>query len=209
MIRRRVGCRYSANYLTVHIDGEDPCLDRPEDLAEWTREDGRRRKLVFASDLHGETRRWYRTDWVWLDPGEAVEFSGDLPGPRQAETAAPAIRATLRCAAAPGKAGRRPPEKTVESLTVPYRIFFNGREWIQGEKYFGAMPPLIPLLEEIHVRIPSECLVEQSVRLRLQNDSTRDFLLLARIYLEEVSDRTMRTAFRVPGARSCAGSFVS
>ncbi len=191
VISRYVGSRYRANYVTAHFDGRDPNLDDHEHLARLTCEDGRRRKLLLATEISDKTQRWFRTDCVWLGPGESIEVGCDLqPEKQEQEGVATALRATLRCIPATGKDGVRPSERTVEPVEIPYRIYLNDSEVVRDTKYFAAMIS-IPLMDELNVRIPPDLLNGSPVRLKLQNDSDRDYLLLARAFIEEIHERPL------------------
>ena len=79
-ISRHVGFRYSnASTSRSMLDGHDPNLDTPEEIAAMTRADGRWRSFMEAASIQGPVHRWNRTDWVWIAPGAAPRSRSRSP----------------------------------------------------------------------------------------------------------------------------------
>ena len=198
LIQKKVGSRYTSAIVSVQFDGYDPNADHEEDIKALTDHDGRWRRLVLAADLPNPTERLYRTDWIMVDPGGQSSMEIENPGWGTAPgDAKRSLGVTLRCVAMPGWEGGRPEEGFVDRegrvspTVIPYRIFVNDAECVAAEQYFGAMPPLIPLMEELSVKIPAEQIGSSPVQLRFENDSKTHYVLIARLLVEEIHDRSL------------------
>ena len=198
LIQRTVGSRYSCANVTVRFDGYDPNMDHEEDIRALVDRDGRWRRLVLAAELGNDTQHFYRTEWIVVGPGQSAPLElekpgwGSIPG-----DVTRSLGVTLRCVAMPGWDGGGPQEGApgqhgrVERAFVPYRVFSGDRELAAENRYFGAMPPLIPLMEELPIKIPAGQIDSDRVRLRFQNDSEKHFVLIARLLLEEIHERPL------------------
>ncbi len=190
VIRHHVGPRYGRANVTVLFDGHDPLLDQPEELAALTESDGRWRALLHARDMQGYRRRCYRTDLIWMAPGEQGAITIERPPweavPPGAERY---LRVTFRCGAmvptSEGKAPEEIQEDETDNTSISYRILLNNSEIQRDNKDFGAIERIVPLLEELVVDLPEADLKEGSNSIQLVNESKRDHLLLFRAFLEE------------------------
>jgi len=191
LIRRHVGSRYSCVNVTALLDGYDPNLDGPEDIAAMIEADGRWRKLIHARDFRGQLHRWHRTDWVWSVPGKSMKVDIEAPHWKQIEEGVEqSLRAIFRCiAAVPGREDKYELPERERGSILPYRVFLNDQEVANQEQYFGSMSHNIPLMEELVVEIPEALLHAGTNTLRLQNDDNRFYILVARLYLEEIKKR--------------------
>lgn len=193
VIHQHVGSRYGRTNITALFDSYDPNLDRPEDVTAMVEADGRWRKLIHVEDFRGHLQRWYRTDWVWIAPGESAEV--DIEEPKWKEVPGKvqrSLRATFCCVAAvPGKKSKRSEEITegeTDTTRIHYRVFLNNQEVAYQQQYFGAHNWLrgqIPHIEEIAADLPGNLFHTGKNALRIKNDGKRDYILVARLYLEE------------------------
>lgn len=194
-IRQHVGPRYSCVDLTAFLDGHDPNLDGPEDIAAMVKADGRWRAVVEAPSIAGPVHRWNRTDWVWIAPGQAVEvplpeplWSAEVTGVRQI------LRATFRCnAAVPERAGD-PPDRVGQNGTntaLQYRVYLGEHQISEGWQPFWEQYRH-PMMEEIVVEFPRDLFQPGANSLRLESEGgQRDYLLLGRVHLEVVEKRDL------------------
>ena len=194
-ISRHVGFRYSNVDLTAILDGHDPNLDTPEEIAAMTRSDGNWRNFMEADSIQGPVHRWNRTDWVWIGPGSSAEvafqqpdWTADEPGVSRV------VRATFRCnAAVPNRVGD-PPEQVDQNgrnTCLQYRVSLNDHHISEGWQPFWEQYRH-PMMEEIVVDLPRDLFRAGTNTLRLQSDSgQRDYLLLGRVFLEETERRDL------------------
>ena len=191
VINKHVGSRYSCAEVTALLDGYDPNLDDPEDIEASSEVDGVWRRLILADAFSGGTfKRWFRTDWVWIPPGQSIEV--DIPAPGWKGTSQGgkrALRTTFRCASAiPEREGEIPSEvieKVKDTWSVPYRVSINNQEVESGEHYFSTMH-MTPLMDELVVDLSEDLLNSDTNKLQLHNDGKHDYLIVARLFLEEV-----------------------
>ena len=194
-IRRHVGFRYSNVDLTAMLDGHDPNLDTPEEIAAMARGDGRWRNFMEADSIQGPVHRWHRTDWVWIGPGSSAEVSFQQPDWTADEPGVSrVVRATFRCnAAVPDRVGD-PPEQVDQvgrNTCLQYRVSLNDHHISEGWQPFWEQYRH-PMMEEIDVDLPRDLFRPGSNTLRLQSDSgQRDYLLLGRVFLEETERRDL------------------
>ena len=194
-VSRHVGFRYSNVDLTAMLDGHDPNLDTPEEIAAMTRSDGNWRNFMEADSIQGPVHRWNRTDWVWIGPGSSAEvafqqpdWTADEPGVSRV------VRATFRCnAAVPDRVGD-PPEQVDQNgrnTCLQYRVSLNDHHISEGWQPFWEQYRH-PMMEEIVVDLPRDLFRAGTNTLRLQSDSgQRDYLLLGRVFLEETERRDL------------------
>ena len=201
VIRRHLGQRYSNVDVTVVRDGFDPLLDQDRELETMTHADGRLRRLVHARDLAAPVYRWFRADWAWAPPGRQVELAIDVSDHRPDVRPESSVRTqrflqvAFRCVAAAADPGE-PIEDVVQRGSahrpgnagdvpaLPYSIFVAGEESCRAEQSFRDQN--VPLIEELSVEIPWQLLHSGRAEVRLQNRSASDYLLVGRVYLEEV-----------------------
>ena len=204
VIRRHLGPPYSNVDVTVLRDGFDPLLDQDRDLEAMTKADGRLRRLVHAADLAAPAHRWFRADWAWAPPGRHVELAIDVstlpdgrPGgrPDSSECVQRSLQVAFRCVAAAADPGEsiehvvqrgsaHRPGNSGDVASLPYSIFVSGQEACRGEQSFRDQN--VPLIEELSVEIPWQSPQAGCAEVRLQNRSATDYLLVGRVYLEEV-----------------------
>ncbi len=201
VIRRHLGQPYSNVDVTVIRDGFDPLLDQDQELEAMTRADGRLRRMVHAGDLAAPVHRWFRADWAWAPPGHHVGLAIDVSDHRpdgRTESGDPMLRllqVTFRCVAAavdPGepidrvvqRGSAHRPGNAGDVASLPYSIFVSGQEACRAEQSFRDQN--VPLIEELSVAIPWQSLQAGCAEVRLQNRSATDYLLVGRVYLEEV-----------------------
>ena len=201
VIRKHLGQRYSNVDVTVVRDGFDPLLDQNRELEVMTRADGRLRRLVHAGDLAAPVHRWFRADWAWAAPGRhvglAIDVSEHRPDvrPESSDHVQRFLQVAFRCvaaAAAPGESiehvvqrgSAHRPGSAGDVAALPYSIFVSGEEACRAEQSFRDQN--VPLIEELSVEIPWQSLQAGCADVRLQNRSATDYLLVGRVYLEEV-----------------------
>ena len=190
VIRHHVGPRYGRANVTVLFDGHDPLLDQPEEIAAMTAADGRWRILLHARDMSGRVRRCYRTDWIWIAPGEHAEIAIDRPAWKPVPAGVEQfLRVTFRCGAmVPSEAGKAPDqilERETDHTSISYLVRLNDREVVNNQKDFGAIRGIVPLLEELVTELPESDLLCGTNLIQLCNVSDRDHLLLGLAFIEE------------------------
>ena len=205
VIRKHLGQPYSNVDVTVIQDGFDPLLDQAWELEAMTKADGRLRRLIDAVDLAAPVYRWFRADWAWAPPGRHVELAVDIPDrpesrPGSTDRFQRFLQVTFRCVAAAADAGEsiehvvqrgsaHRPGNAGDVASLPYRIFVSGEEVCRAEQSFRDQN--VPLIEELSVEIPGQSLEPGSVTVTLQNRSATDYLLVGRVYLEELLRRAL------------------
>lgn len=205
VIRKHVGQPYSNVDVTVIQDGFDPLLDQPGELEAMTKADGRFRRLIHAKDIKAPDYRWFRVDWAWALPGRHVEL--DVPIPDQSEDRQDStdrfgrfLRVVFRCVAAAAKPGEsfddvvqrgsaHHPGGAGNVASLPYSIFVSGEEVYKAEQSFRDQS--VPLIEELSIEIPWQSFEAGSATVTLQNRSEKDYLLVGRVYLEEMRRRAL------------------
>ena len=201
VISRHIGQRYSNVDLTATFDGHDPQLDQPQDAQLLTEIIGRPRRLILARDFRGPIHRWCCTDWAWATPGGSVEV--DVPPEHRTDTrnaGRRSLAATFMCLSISAER-----QETMDAVidrggsyhlgragdaVIPYRVSLNGVEVHSAERRFGH-PARIGLVQEIHVEVPETQLNRDSNTFRVTNGSDRDYLLLGRVYLEQLLEKPL------------------
>ena len=195
VITRHLGQRYSNVDLTAVFDGYDPQLDQPQDSQLLTEIIGHPRRLILARDFRGPIHRWCCTDWAWATPGGSVEV--DVPLEDRTDTGNTARRylaATFMCLGI-ASARAESMDAVIErggahqlgragSAVFPYSVSVNNVEVHSAERRLGH-PARIGLVQEIHVEVPETHLTRDANTFKVTNRSDKDYLLLARVYLEQ------------------------
>ena len=214
LLKRKVlvfhaGPRYSNVDVTVMFDGFDPELDSREHLELLTAEDGRFRALLDAKSFQGSIHRWFRTDWLWISPGNSADIEITLPSRTGAKNGEPdLVQTTLRCAAAfpiykdetfeqildrgRSRIPEFPPDIKKE-VFIPYELRFQSKQVAKGEQFFTCLGN-VPLMEEISATISGRHLARRSGTLSVFNRSEDAYLLVARVYLEETTEPELSVA---------------
>ena len=205
VIRKHVGQPYSNVDVTVIQDGFDPLLDQAWELKAMTKADGRLRRLIHATDITAPVYRWFRADWAWASPGRHVDLVVDIPDlsegrPDSTDWFKRFLQVTFRCVGAAARPGEsiedvvqrgsaHRPGSAGNVASLPYSIFISGEEVCRAEQSFRDQD--VPLIEELSIEIPWEYLEAGSATVRLQNRSETDYLLVGRVYLEELRQRAL------------------
>lgn len=213
-IRHHIGERESCMDVVALLDGYDPNLDSAEDIAAMAAAKGRWCRLLHAQQFQGSIHRWYKTDWAWVSPGTPLEVTIPRPEWSAVEPGGSRVcRAVFRSVAAvpvnspasdPGtleryrnvfrdlpaipKGRERDPEHVPEvgtAVTLPYRVFLNDEKPADSEHFFPKLRAF-PMPEEVVVDLPESAFTSGENLLRVEADSTDGYLLIARLWLEEV-----------------------
>ena len=195
VIRRHIGQRYSNVDVTAMFDGYDPELDQPQDSQMLTEIIGHPRWLILAQDFRGPIHRWCCTDWAWAPPGCSVAVDVSLEHRMGTKNAAQRyLAATFMCLAISSakdetmdaviKRGVAHYLGRAGSALLPYSVFLNDVEVHTDERRFGH-PARIALVQEIPVKVLEKDLNRETNTFKITNRSDKDYLLLARVYLEQ------------------------